>query len=103
MHYNGCTTQGLEVLGQETVRWSYLDSMRALVGWSVSEHIGEINISTLVVAADEDYSPVSVKEAYVAEMPNAELVVIPDSRRATPVEQPKAFNRVVAVFLARQG
>ncbi|MCD4699829.1 MAG: alpha/beta hydrolase [Phycisphaerae bacterium] len=82
---------------------AYLDSMRALVGWSVSEHLTEINTPTLVVAADDDYSPVSAKEAYVARMPRAELVVIPDSRHATPVEQPEAFNKAVAAFLARQG
>ena len=80
---------------------AYLDSLRALVGWSVSEHLSEINVPTLVVAADEDYSPVSVKETYVARMPRAELVVIPDSRHATPVEQPEALNRAVAAFLAR--
>ena len=82
---------------------AYLDSIRALVGWSVSEHLSEIRIPTLAVAADDDYSPVSVKEAYVSRMPRAELVVIPDSRHATPVEQPQAFNEAVAAFLARQG
>jgi len=81
---------------------AYLDSTRALVGWSVSEHLSEINIPALAVAADEDYSPVSVKEAYVARMPCAELVVIPDSRHATPVEQPEAFNEAVGAFLARE-
>ena len=81
---------------------AYLDSLWALVGWSVAEHLSEIKAPTLVVAADEDYSPVSVKQAYVGRMPHAELVMIADSRHATPVEQPEAFNKVVAAFLARQ-
>jgi len=82
---------------------AYLDSMRALVGWSVSARLSEIKAPTLVVAADKDYSPVSVKEAYVARMLHAELVVISDSRHATPVEQPAVFNEAVAAFLARKG
>lgn len=81
---------------------AYLDSLRALVGWSVSEGLGDIETPTLVIAADEDYTPVSAKEAYVWKMPHSELVVITDSRHATPAEQPEAFNSTVAEFLARQ-
>jgi 3-oxoadipate enol-lactonase len=90
-------------------RWSendlraYKDAMRAIVGWSVTEHLSEIQCPTLVLAADQDYTPVAVKEAYAARLPNAELVVIRDSRHATPVERPEEFNREVLAFLSRQG
>jgi len=57
---------------------------------------------TLVMSADQDYSPVSLKEAYVAKMRHAELVVISDSRHATPVEQPDKFNAALLTFLAKQ-
>ena len=46
-------------------------------------------------------SAVSAKEAYVAQMRRAELVVIADSRHATPVEQPDKFNAAVLTFLAK--
>jgi len=81
---------------------AYRDAMRAIVGWSVADRLGEIDIPTLVVAADEDYTPVWAKEAYVAKMPRAELAVIRDARHAVPVERPDEFNAVVAAFLARQ-
>lgn len=81
---------------------AYRDAMRAIVGWSVADRLGDIHIPTLVVAADEDYTPVSAKEAYVAKMPRAELAVIRDARHAVPVERPDEFNAVVAAFLARQ-
>ncbi|MDH7487962.1 MAG: alpha/beta hydrolase [Anaerolineae bacterium] len=81
---------------------AYRDAMRAIVGWSVADRLGEIDIPTLVVAADEDYTPVSTKEAYVAKIPRAELAVIRDARHAVPVERPDEFNAAVGAFLARQ-
>ena len=81
---------------------AYLASMRAIVGWSVNDRLAGIDVPTLVVAADQDYTPVAVKAACVARMPQAELIVIQDSRHATPVEQPALFNATTMAFLARQ-
>ena len=81
---------------------AYLDSMRALVGWSVSDRLDQVVCPVLVVAADEDYTPVSLKETFVKKLNNAELVVIQDSRHATPVEHPEVFNEVLNAFLMKQ-
>ena len=81
---------------------AYLDSMRAIVGWSVADRLSAINSPTLVVAADADYTPIAAKEAYVAKMPRADLVVINDSRHATPVERPQLFNEALMAFLSKQ-
>ncbi|NOX60501.1 MAG: alpha/beta fold hydrolase [Chloroflexi bacterium] len=81
---------------------AYRAATNALIGWSVRDRIGEIRCPVLVVAADEDYTPVAAKEAYAAEMPNARVVVIENSHHATPVDQPDAFNRVVLDFLSGQ-
>jgi len=86
----------------ENDRRAYSDAMRAIVGWSVSDCLGDIRSPTLVITADEDYAPVSLKEAYVAKMPQAELVVIADSRHATPAERPEQFNEALMAFLSRQ-
>ena len=75
--------------------------MQAIVGWSVVDHLPEIDIPTLVMAAENDYTPISVKEDCVAQMPQAELIVIPDSGHATPVDSTDKFNEVVASFLNR--
>ncbi len=80
---------------------AYLDAMRALVGWSVADRLGDMDIPTLVIASDEDYTPVSLKQAYVARMPQAELVVIEDARHAVTVERPAHFNQAVLAFLAK--
>jgi len=81
---------------------AYREAMQAIVGWSVTDRLSTVSCPTLVIAADQDYTPVAVKEAYVAQMPRAELVVIEDSRHATPVERPDQFNETVAAFLSRQ-
>lgn len=97
-----------DIRSQFVARWAendqraYIDAMRALVGWSVTEHLAHITCPTLVVAGDEDYTPVAAKEAYVAKMPQAELLVIEDSRHATPIDQSQAFNEAVLAFLQRQ-
>jgi len=81
---------------------SYLASLNALVGWSVAERLDQIRCPTLVIASDQDYTPVAAKEDYVARLPNARLVVIPDARHAVPMERPAIFNKVLGEWLARQ-
>lgn len=85
----------------ENDRRAYLDALKALIGWSVTDQIAAIRCPVLFIAADHDYTPLSLKQKYVRQIPHAELVVINDSRHATPVEQPEAFNRALAAFLHR--
>ncbi|MFQ5578616.1 MAG: alpha/beta fold hydrolase [Anaerolineae bacterium] len=87
----------------ENDKRAYLASFRALVGWSVTARLGDIHCPVLVIAAEHDYTPLAVKEAYVAKLPDARLVVIPDSRHATPVERPEAFNAALETFLVQRG
>ncbi len=79
---------------------AYIEATRSMLDWNVVAQLGKIQCPTLVIAADQDYSPVAVKEAYVKLMPNAQLVVIPDSRHAVPIEHPAEFNAALAKFLA---
>jgi 3-oxoadipate enol-lactonase len=83
----------------ENDRTAYLAATRALIGWSVQQHIGLIQCPVLVLASDMDYTPVALKAAYVAQMPTARLQVIANSRHAMPVDQSKAFNNAVDNFL----
>jgi pimeloyl-ACP methyl ester carboxylesterase len=81
---------------------AYLNALRAIVGWSVADKIQNIKTPTLVVAADNDYTPISSKEAYISKIENAKLIVIEDSRHAVPVEKPDEFNKIVLGFLSKQ-
>lgn len=78
---------------------AYLRSLRALIGWSVSDRLTTIRCPTLIVSADQDYTPVSYKEYYTKLIPGATLAVVEDSRHMLPVERPDEFNRVVLAFL----
>ncbi|MCJ8167990.1 alpha/beta fold hydrolase [Atopomonas sediminilitoris] len=83
----------------ENDKRAYLSALHAIIGWGVREHLPEINVPTLIISADHDYTPVSLKQAYTREMANARLVVIEDSRHATPLDQPERFNQCVLNFL----
>ena len=80
---------------------AYMASMRGAIGWSVVDQLHEIQCPVLVIAADEDYSSIETKEAYVRRLPNARLEIIKDSRHATPVERPEEFNSVLSDFLSK--
>lgn len=78
---------------------AYLASFDAIVGWGVQEQLSKISCPTLVISADHDYTPVAQKEIYVKLLPDARLVVIEDSRHATPLDQPEHFNNTLLDFL----
>lgn len=82
---------------------AYRESFKAIVGWSVKDQLRKIMSPVLVVAADEDYTSVEAKAEYVKELVHGEMVVIEDSRHATPVDKPEAFNQAILNFLMKQG
>jgi 3-oxoadipate enol-lactonase len=82
---------------------AYWNAMRTLIGWSVKDRLGSIKCPTLFITADQDYTPVVLKEEYAKLMPNAQLLVIPDSHHATPVEHPEKFNEALMAFLIKHG
>ena len=84
----------------ENAKHAYLASFSAIVGWGVQEKLGRIRCPTLIITADHDYTPVTLKEAYTRLIPDARLVVVEDSRHATPLDQPALFNQTLMAFLA---
>ncbi|HSC82250.1 MAG TPA: alpha/beta hydrolase [Pseudomonas sp.] len=91
--------QKIEQRWPQNDKRAYLASLEAILGWSVREQLGVISCPTLVISGDRDYTPVARKQAYVDEMPNARLVVIEQSRHATPMDQPQRFNATLLEFL----
>jgi 3-oxoadipate enol-lactonase len=81
---------------------AYLSSLKALVNWSVTEQLAGIGCDVLVLAADEDYTPIAAKKAYLSQLRHAELVVIPDARHFVTIEKPDAVNAALMAFLGRQ-
>jgi 3-oxoadipate enol-lactonase len=88
-------------------RWSQndkkasLSALYALKNWSVMDRLENVMCPVLVVASDQDYSPLQHKEDYVRRMPRAELTVVEDARHGLPLEWPEIYNNLVRTFLNR--
>lgn len=78
---------------------AYVASLDAIIGWVLRERLALITCPTLVIRADQDYTPVALKQAYVRELPDARLEVVANSRHATPLDQPQRFNTLLLDFL----
>jgi 3-oxoadipate enol-lactonase len=89
----------VDVVGANPRR-AYLDSMRALIGWSALERLGALRVPALVIAAEHDYTPLADKRAELRRFPAARLLVVAGSRHGTPFDATERFNAAVLDFLA---
>ncbi|HEY5947489.1 MAG TPA: alpha/beta fold hydrolase [Kofleriaceae bacterium] len=80
-------------------RQAYAATQRAAVGFDVVARIGTIEAPALIVASDHDYTPVARKQGYARLMRNARVVVVPDSRHALPIEDPRKLQPILDAFL----
>ena len=78
---------------------AYIESTRSMLGWDVTDQLHSIQCPTLIIAADQDYTPVAVKETYIKLLPNAKLEVITNAHHAVPIEHAQEFNTVLMKFL----
>lgn len=65
------------------------------------DRLGEITAPTLFICGRYDEATPAATEYYHRSMPGSEFVVIEDASHLSHVEQPEAFCRAVAKFLAR--
>ncbi len=83
-------------------RKAYLESLKALLGWSVLARLSEIQCPVLFLASEFDSFPLTAKETAVSRIPNATLQLIPNSRHAATADQPDLVNTAVLDFLKTQ-
>lgn len=79
------------------------DTFRALARYDRSDTAGEISCPTLVICGEEDghLGPAAARPL-AASISDAELVVVPGVGHTLQVENPNAFNRLVADFHSRR-
>ena len=77
---------------------AYYNSFITLMNWGIGDKVRNIEIPTLVVASDMDYTPVSLKESYTSKMKNAKLEIINNSRHGVTMDQPEQFNKALLKF-----
>ena len=76
--------------------------MRAIIGWSVTDQLHWIKCPTLVITAENDYTPLEDKLAVVNKIKDEKLEIIKNSRHGSPADQPENFNKVLNNFLETQ-
>jgi 3-oxoadipate enol-lactonase len=80
----------------------YCGTSAAIPTIDVTHRLGEITCPVLVlVGADDIAMPVAFSEILAKNIPNAELVVIPDAGHLSNLEQPEAFNAALKQFYDR--
>jgi len=78
----------------------YVGCASAIRHLDITARIGAIRTPTLVIAgADDPGTPPAMQEAIAAAIPGARLEVIASASHLSCIEQPDAFNRLVAGFL----
>lgn len=89
----------IDVLGANP-RHAYLATIHALIGWSAIDRISRLRCKTLIIAAEHDYTPLAEKRIEAVSIPNAEFVVVENSRHGTPFDAIETFNALVVKFLS---
>jgi pimeloyl-ACP methyl ester carboxylesterase len=84
---------------------SMLLALRALVRRdSVTAHLGQINVPSLVIVGDEDASlPPTLSREIASALANASLVVIPEAGHLSALEKPEAVTEAMLGFLDSLG
>ena len=79
---------------------AYRDTLKGLVGWSVTDTLHQISCPTLIVAAEYDYTPLHEKQIFLEQIPNVQLAVMENAHHGAPMEKPEEFNQLLASFLS---
>lgn len=87
----------------ENDKGAYLSSLATVPTWNLEHRLNAINCPTCLISGEHDFFPLELKEACARKMPDARLVVIPNSGHCTPMDDPERFNEAVMGFLPESG
>jgi pimeloyl-ACP methyl ester carboxylesterase len=80
---------------------SYAAAVRTCFGADVRPLLAEIATPTLVLCGDrDDKTPLALSRSIVAGIAGSRLAIVPDAGHLAPLDNPAAFGRLVASFLA---
>ena len=78
---------------------AYFRSTRSIMNWDIRPQLPQISCPLLAISSDNDYTPVSAKQALVDAVPDGRLQVIAPARHLLPMEQPQALNDALDAWL----
>ena len=80
----------------------YIATCAAIAGTDITERLGEITQSALVLGGKHDLAtPPDMVEALARVLPRADLVMFEDTRHLPAIEAPEAFTRALMTFVER--
>jgi 3-oxoadipate enol-lactonase len=80
---------------------AYLGMGLALARWAILDRLDVLSSPVLLIAAENDYTPLAEKVALAKQL-HAEIVVVRGSRHGTPFDSVQATNACLSAFLADQ-
>ena len=80
----------------------FLRMLRAAGEHSAEGYLAEITVPTLIIAGERDtLTPPFLSQSMAAQIPNAELFIVPGGTHVVPIEQPEVVGERIASFWAR--
>ncbi|WP_395793766.1 alpha/beta fold hydrolase [Aquimonas sp.] len=95
-HQAAMRTRVVDVFGMQS-KQNYLRQARALAAWCARARLDQLEVETLVLAAEHDYTPLAEKQAFAKRI-GAQLVVVRGSRHGTPFDSISATNTAALAF-----
>jgi 3-oxoadipate enol-lactonase len=80
---------------------SYLGMGLALARWAILDRLDRLSSSVLLIAAENDYTPLAEKVALAKQL-HGQIVIVRGSRHGTPFDSVEATNACLTAFLADQ-
>ncbi len=102
--YSGGTAERLQPAREDfrsCGKGTYLAGLREISGIDLRPRLARIAVPTLVLCGSKDRANVPFSRELAAGIPSGELRIVPDATRLWNLQQPEAFNRLVAEFVDR--
>jgi 3-oxoadipate enol-lactonase len=80
---------------------TYLGTGRALISWTATDRLHRLRSKTLVIAAENDFTPLEEKRVLAARL-GADFIVVRGSRHGTPFDAVRATNASLLALLSDQ-
>ncbi|HYH79335.1 MAG TPA: alpha/beta fold hydrolase [Longimicrobium sp.] len=80
---------------------TYLAGLRAIAGLDLRRSLDRVAVPTLILCGSEDRPNIPLSEELAAGIPGAELEIVPGANHLWNLQQPDAFNEILAAFVDR--
>ena len=80
---------------------TYLAGLRAIAGLDLRRSLDQVAVPTLILCGSEDRPNIPLSEELAAGIPRAELEIVPGANHLWNLQQPEAFNQILAAFVGR--